>query len=89
VYAPQIVSSITGLPRKVGGSRRKVPAKKATPAPKPASSVDEHETTLIDLPSVPPTPVAKPQPMKVDIPGSPDVVSRLQNEIRSAWSKTR
>ena len=88
VYAPQIVSSITGLPRRMSGSRRKAAVNKAAPTPKPPQPAREYETAVIELPP-PPPPIARPPPVKVEIPGSQDVVSRLQNEIRSAWSKTR
>jgi hypothetical protein len=90
VYAPNIVSAVTGLPRRMSGRPPKAkPAKTKKPAPQPAKTVvaDERPTTAIELP--PPPPVMRVPERRVEIPEAHDVVSRLQNEIRSAWSKTR
>jgi hypothetical protein len=91
VYAPNIVSAVTGLPRRMSGRAPKAkPAKARKPVAQPVRTVvaEEQATTVIDLPPPPPPPTRPPE-RRVEIPAAHDVVSKLQNEIRSAWSKTR
>jgi hypothetical protein len=89
VYAPQIVSAISGLPRRLFGSRRKASVK---PAPLPqAESTGEMPTTRVQEPESPS--IYAPPPVRserVTEPSEPhDVIARLQSEVRSSWTKGR
>jgi hypothetical protein len=95
VYAPQIVSAVTGLPRRMSG---RAPKSKTTKKAEPAATsrsivVEEKPTSVIEFPpresQRAPPPLPRAAERRVEIPEAHDVVSRLQNEIRSAWSKTR
>jgi hypothetical protein len=88
VYAPQIVSAITGMPRRMSRKQRRAPAPRRSeptisrePAVTEAPVIEVHQPPRQSTPSAPERLIA--------IPESHDVVTRLQNEVRSAWSKTR
>jgi hypothetical protein len=95
VYAPQIVSAVGAIPRRLTGSgRRKPPPSKPAPAKAaPAPRVEEIRPSPVLEPSRPPAPALPPvvtaPELTVRVGEPDDVVARLQNEVRSAWSRTR
>jgi hypothetical protein len=93
VYAPQIVSAITSVPRRRSRPQRPVAPKTRpapappTPAPRPPGPAPSEITISLDEPS---PRVPERERIVVNTESQPDdVVSRLQTEVRSAWSKNR
>jgi hypothetical protein len=100
VYAPQIVGAITGSTRRKGRPTKKGPReteekKPAKPGPAPIAASAEREAPTVTLgreavqvTDVPPAP--RYEPVRPSTPASAgDVITQLQQEVRSAWTRTR
>jgi len=91
VYAPQIVSAATRFPRRLLRRPPKVEAKPAPPQPssQPIATVVPEHTTIATGTTPAPPPELPPLVISPGVTSEQDeVVSRLQQEIRSSWSKT-